>query len=105
MMTAGTVLAAVGAVGCWYFVVAYWWSTRGDWHRSAAGRHLMWFTANLGVLFALVVLARLLGDYPGRQTITTTAFALLVAQVYWRIVLLRRAQRREPAGTGGPGRR
>ena len=103
-MVAGTVLSVLGAVGCWYFVVAYWALTRGDWHRSAVGRHLMQFMANLAVLFSLIVLARLLGDYPGRPVITTSAYAVFVAQIYWRIVLMHRAQRRKPARTRAPGR-
>lgn len=105
MMIAGTVLSVLGAVGCWYFVVAYWALTRGDWHRTAAGRHVMQFTANLGVLFSLIVLARLWPDYIGRPVITLVAFAALVAQLMWRIVLMHRAQRQKSARTRAPGRR
>lgn len=93
MRTIGTVLALLGGVASWYFVAAYWWSTRGDWRRTAAGRHIMLITANLGLLMSLIVAARVWPDYPGRQAITAAAFAALVAQIGWRIVLMHRAQR------------
>lgn len=89
-----TALAILGAVGCWYFVAAYWWTTRGDWARTPAGRHVMLFTADLGFLMSLIVLARVWPDYPGRTLVTFVAFAALVVQVYWRIVLLHRVQGR-----------
>ena len=92
--TITTWLAGAGAVGCWYFVVAYWWTTRGDWHRTPGGRHIMQFTANLGVLMSMIVAARLWPHYPGRAIITPVAFGGLIVQVYWRISLLHRAQRR-----------
>lgn len=93
-----TGLAVVGALACWYFVAAYWATTGGDWARNPAGRHVMVFTANLGLLLLLIVTARVWPDYPGRQVITLAAFAALVGQVIWRCVLLHRAQHvREPA--------
>lgn len=87
-----TVVAALGTVGCWYFVGAYWVTTRGDWHRTPAGRHVMQFTANLGFLLTLIVVARVWPDYPGRAGITMVSFSALVVQVWWRCVLLHRAQ-------------
>lgn len=91
-----TALAVVGLLACMWFVTAYWWTTGGDWRRTAAGRHLMAFTANLGVLLALIVLARLWPTYPGREPIVLVAFAGLVVQLVRRCVLLHTAQR-EPA--------
>lgn len=87
-------IAALGAIGCWYFVAAYWVTTRGDWMRSPAGRHIMQFTANLGLLMSLIAIARFWPDYPGREVIVLVAFAALVLQVWWRIVLMHRAQHR-----------
>jgi hypothetical protein len=87
-------IAALGAAGCWYFVAAYWVTTRGDWRRTPGGRHVMQFTANLGVLFTLIVSARFWPDYPGRSVVTLVAFAALVVQIGWRCVLLHRAQHR-----------
>ncbi|KXK63341.1 hypothetical protein AWW66_03240 [Micromonospora rosaria] len=98
---AGTVLAAIGALACAYFVLTYQVTTGGDWRRSAAGRHLMQFTACLGILMGLIVAARLWPDYPGRDQVTLMTFGWLVGQVIWRSVLLHRAQHphdQEPAG-------
>jgi hypothetical protein len=91
---ASTVLTVLGAVACWYFVVVYHWTTRGDWRRTPVGRHLMAFTANLGALFVLIVVARLWPDYPLRPQITLVFFAAVVAQLAWRCVLLHRYQHR-----------
>lgn len=88
----GTVLAALGAAGCWFFCAAYWWKTRGDWTRTPVGWHLMLFTADLGLLLSLAVVGRVWPDYPGRTAVTNVFFAFLVVQIYWRIVLLYRAQ-------------
>ncbi len=99
-----TALAVVGAASAWYFVVAYWWITRGDWRHNPGGRHVMHMPANLGRLMTRIVAARLWPDYIGRPVITLVAFAALVAQLVWRIVLMHRAQRREPARTRAPGR-
>ncbi|MCT2279314.1 putative phage holin [Micromonospora chalcea] len=92
MRDAGTVLAAIGFLLCGYFVVTYHWLTGGDWRRNPGGRHLMEFTANLGLLLGLIVLARFWPDYPGRDALTLLVFGGLVAQVLWRIVLLHRVQ-------------
>lgn len=91
-----TAIAVTGAVACWYFVIAYWWTTRGDWARNSGGRHVMLFTADLGVLMTLIALARIWPTYPGRDVIVMIAFGGLVVQVVYRCVLLHRVQH-EPA--------
>lgn len=93
MTAIGTILAGVGALGCLWFVLRYHLLTGGDWRHNPAGRHLMAFTANLGVLLGLIVVNRLSGDYPGRVIVTMVLFAALVGQIVWRLVLLERAQR------------
>jgi hypothetical protein len=88
-----TVLSVLGAAGCWYFVVAYHVTTGGDWRHNPFGQHLMAYTANMGLLLTLIVTARIWPNYPGRQVVTLVLFACLVLQVWWRCVLLHRAQR------------
>ena len=83
-----TALAVVGAAACWWFVVAYHVRSGGDWAHNRGGRHVMWVTANLGLLMALIVLARVWPDYPGRQVVTFLAFAWLVLQLVRRLMLL-----------------
>ncbi len=96
MRNAATVLATLGALACWYFVVVFWVTTAGDWRHNPGGRHVMQFTANLGLLLSLIATARLWPDYPGREVVVLVAFALLVVQIVWRCVLLHRAQHTEP---------
>lgn len=98
-----TLLACAGAAGGWYFVAAYWWLTRGSWRRLPGGRHVMGFTASLALLLTLVVINRFGGDYPGRVCLTIVVFAALVVQVFWRCVLLHRAQRPSTHDTHGGG--
>ena len=92
MTTLTTVLAVLGAAGCWYFVAAYHWLTGGDWRRTAAGRHLMAFTATLGALLSWIVVVRVWPDLPGRRLVSLGLFAALVVLIYHRAVLLHRAQ-------------
>lgn len=92
MKDISTILTAVGALACLYFVVRYHVSTGGDWRHNPGGRHLMFFTANMGLLFLLIVAARLWPTYPGRSVVTALFYAALVGQIVWRCVLLHRAQ-------------
>lgn len=105
MRNISTVLAAVGAVGCWYFVAAYWVTTRGDWWLTPAGRHVMQFTANLGLLLTLSVAARIWPGYPGREVVVMVAFAALVVQIWHRVVLMHRAQHTRVPGRPRSARR
>jgi len=92
LKNAGTVLTAVGALACFYFVAAYQWETRGSWRKTAGGKHVMGFTAVLGAFFGLVFAARVWPSYPGRDWISLVVFAAAVWQVLWRNVLLYVAQ-------------
>lgn len=98
-MNLTTLLAVVGLLACGWFVVAYQVTTGGDWRHSAAGRHLMTFTATLGLLFGLIMLGRAWPDYPGRSVVVPLALAALVVLLVRRCVLLHTAQHpREPSG-------
>lgn len=92
MRDVATALTVLGALACLYFVVRYHVTTGGDWRHNPGGRHLMFFTANMGLLFLLIVAARLWPDYPGRLVVTALFYAALVGQIIWRCVLLHRAQ-------------
>lgn len=89
-----TTATVIGALGCWYFVVAYWILTHGAWRRSGVGQHLMSFTALLGSLFTIILVNRVLGTYLGRKEITVVLFVLFVIQVIVRCVLLHYEQRK-----------
>lgn len=92
---AADLLATAGAVGCWWFVISYQVLTGGDWRRTAVGRHLFSFTANLGMILTLITVARFWPAYPGRQLIVVFTFGVLVGQVWYRVILLYRAQREQ----------
>lgn len=91
----GEVLAgAAGALASvvWYFVRARWW-------RTEMGRHLMSYTSVIALLLALLVLRKVVGDYPGRAAVSTVALAALDYVIWRRLWLLVRAlgRRRDEA--------
>jgi uncharacterized membrane protein len=65
--------------------------------RTEMGWHLVVLTADLGLLMANGLIFRLLGDYPGRQVVNTVLFAVVVATIVWRILLLHRATKGDRA--------
>lgn len=89
-----TTATAAGALGAWYFVVAYWVLTRGTWRRTGVGNHLMGFTGNLAMLLTLILVNRVLGLYPGRRAITAALFLTFVVQIFVQCVLLHMEQRK-----------
>lgn len=92
MKDAATVLTVIGLAACLYFVAAYHWTTGGDWRHGPGGRHLMGFTATMGLLLGLIVAARLWPTYPGRPIVTLVVYGALVGHLVYRCVLLHRAQ-------------
>lgn len=83
-----TALLAVGLIGSAVFIVLY--SNSAPWWRSELGWHLVTFTGSLGLLMANGLLFRIVGEYPGRQTVNTILLAVIVAVVWWRVALLNR---------------
>ena len=76
-------MAAVAFGGLVYFVVRYAVSTEGDWRKTAAGRHLMFFRGSLAVFMAMVAVHNFVEDYPGRDAVRIVvvgAFALATLQ-------------------------
>lgn len=90
-------LLVISCAGCWLFVVLYhraykWWT-------NEFGRHLVAFSASLGLFLTYyVVLAMWPGMPEGlRLWARTGLFTLLTAVIVWRLVLFGRvslAQRR-----------
>lgn len=76
-------LAAVAFLGLVYFVVRYAVSTEGDWRRTAAGRHMMFFRGSLAVFMAMAAVHGFVPDYPGRdivRIVVVASFALAALQ-------------------------
>lgn len=77
----------LGALAGWAFVITYQLRTHGRWRRSATGWHLMTFTATLAVIFTLAVASRVVA-IPGIRIIAPVLYGLIVAGLFWRLVLL-----------------
>lgn len=97
MRDISTALTLVGAIAAWYFVIAYWAFTRGDWRRTPSGWHIMLLTTDVAALLTLILAARLWPTYPGRPVITLVFYAALVGQLIYQCVLLHRVQRQPSA--------
>lgn len=88
------ILLGAGVLGVAVFVGLYsWWA---PWWRSEAGQWLVTFPSSLGLLLANGLVFRILGDYPGRQTINLALYLVCLASVWWSVRLLVQAIRRNP---------
>lgn len=87
-------ITSAGFINCLVFCIAYAIVTRSAWwrgkegHPNEYGRFLMLFMGSLGSLFGLIVCARLFGDWPGRQIVTTMLYVGFVAASVWPTRLL-----------------
>jgi len=90
----GIALLGAGVLGAAVFVGLYTWWT--PWWRSEVGQWLVSFPAALGLLLANGLVARAVGNYPGRQAINLVLFVVCVASVWWSVRLLVRVMRRNP---------
>lgn len=92
----GTLAAGVGALSAWHFVVVY--STH-PWRLWAEGRHLMQFTAGLGLVLTLVVVfaaIRPVTPAPAALGLIRLAiFTWLALMLVWRVRLLLAATREQ----------
>ena len=83
----------ITALGAWFFVVSYAWTTRGAWRDSPVGLNVMAFTAVVAVVSTLAVIAVFWGtDWPGRNVVRGLAWGLVGACIWWRVVILYRVQ-------------
>jgi hypothetical protein len=88
VILAWSLLVGAGLAGAVAFIGLYAVGSRG-WHRTALGRNLMAMPAVLAGLFA-VTLASMLLDLP--PWVWLGGMASLDAVLWWRVVLLWRAQ-------------
>lgn len=80
-------------LGALAFVVLYQALTRGAWRRSEFGWHAMSFMVVILIVCSLAVTAVLGGaSWPYRDTIRTHAWLAVALCLWWRVVLLVRAQ-------------
>jgi hypothetical protein len=100
--TIQAVAAAVAAAG---FVVLF--AARSNWRSTAMGRHLMGFMAVVALVLTLTVVARVSGQrpdvaacrrvvpLPGWPWIRVAMWFAIDVILWWRLVLLVRAQHQE----------
>lgn len=95
-MTAETlalIFVACAAVPATLFVALY--ASWAPWWRSAEGRHLLTFTADLAALLDLALLRRWIGDHSWLTVCFVTLYAVMAGQLWWRFALLLRHHRRD----------
>jgi uncharacterized membrane protein len=84
------VAAILGVIA---FVALY--TRRAPWWRSEVGRWLVTYPIALGLLLINGVVFRVIGDYPGRQTVNLVLFGVIAGSVWWSFALLYRAKKKE----------
>lgn len=85
------VLLGAGVAACIAFVVAY--SVVARWWRSVVGRHLVTFTASLGVLEGTAFVGMVWRDWGWRDELILAALAAIMVATWWQTALLLRAFR------------
>lgn len=80
-------------LGALVFVLAYGWSTRGQWKATIMGKHIMIFMVVILTVSMLAVLTIFFGtSWPHRDLIRTLAWGAVASVIWWRVALLFRAQ-------------
>lgn len=82
------VLLGISTLGCWAFVVLYHRAYR--WWRNEFGRHLVSFSACLGLFLTYFVVLAFWPEMPWRMGLRIGLFTLLTLVIVWRLVLFGR---------------
>lgn len=80
-------------LGLTAFVVYYTVSSRGEWRRSAEGRHMVLFSASLVAFGVMGIVHNLVEAYPGRDVVRVAVVGSAALGGLHRAVLVVRAQR------------
>lgn len=102
-IVAGESTVAFG--GLVYFVVRYAVSTGGDWRRTPAGRHLMFFRASLAVFMAMAAAHNFVPAYPGRDAVRVLVIGAFTLATLQGDRLLEVSQRAHKAALRAAARR
>lgn len=81
-------LLAASTLGCWLFVFLYHRAYR--WWRNEFGRHLVAFSASLGLFLTYYCVLAVWPSMPWRVGIRTALFTLFALVIVWRLVLFGR---------------
>jgi len=90
----------LGVLGSVSFPVLYHVGSRGAWRLTEMGRHLMAYSAAVGVALGAYISRVALGDYPGRTAVMFGALVFLVFVVCWRPVIYLRVRKGKPREAG-----
>lgn len=93
-------LVLIAAPAATAFPFAYGWISRDVWWRTPAGRAIMTSSVGLALLIDISLAYQAFGDnYPGREVVRLTVFALIAAGAWLNLGALiyeHRKQRRNP---------
>lgn len=92
------VLLALGALPAILFVILF--AARSSWRSTEMGRHLMAFMGVCAAVLLLAVARRLFGRYPGYEWVGVGCYGAIAVIMWWRLLMLVRAQRVRAAGRG-----
>lgn len=92
-LTVGAV--ALGMLAALVFVIRFQAEVGWSWWRSPFGRFLMIRKTLLTGLFSVVLLNRLIGDWPGRSALTALLMLAFAIQTFVPYQLLMRVQREQ----------
>ena len=81
----------VALIGCWWFVVLY--TVTWPWWKNDVGRHLVAFSASLGLVLTYYALRIFWPRLPGVGITTVVLFGTLTGVIVWRLVLFLRIRR------------
>lgn len=85
MSVVGQWLVIAGALGQTVFVLLYGFGT--NWTRDAVGRALMVKGTGLALSLDVIAAFYIFGDYPHRADISLLVFAMVVAGIYWQLLV------------------
>jgi hypothetical protein len=91
-MTIGDVLFVASAIPAVASVLVF---ARVPWWRTPLGRHLMSYMAVIAAVLGLGCLRLVIGQPPAFEAIRTAVFALVPVVMWWRLIVLVQAQRRD----------
>lgn len=92
------IILAAAAAPALLFVIIY--AARSPWRSTEMGRHLMAFMGVCAAVLLLAVARRAFGQYPGYRWVGIGCYAAVAAIMWWRLLMLVRAQRAQRALAG-----
>lgn len=88
------IVSAAGVIGWVTFPIAYHVRSRGAWMRHTdplareTARLLMFVSVDIAAILVLVILARTVGDWPGRRYVGLALYAAFMVQPWWWLRVL-----------------